>query len=111
MGPADAGAPRVMDRSGRPTASALLILVIVAASVGSMSAQGGSKQVLVLHATRPDAQFSTIAEIELSRALDSNVDYYSEFIDTTRFPEAVHRTAFAEFLRAKYQERRFDLVI
>ena len=66
---------------------------------------------LVLHATRPDAQFSTTAEIELSRALDSNVDYYSEFIDTTRFPEAVHRTAFAEFLRAKYQERRFDLVI
>ena len=70
---------------------------------------------LVLHTTRPDAQFSMVAESELSRALndsvDSNVDYYSEFIDTNRFPEAAHRTTFAQFLRAKYQERRFDLVI
>ena len=40
-----------------------------------------------------------------------NLDYYSEFIDLTRFPEPVYTEGFRDFLRLKYQGVRFDLVI
>jgi signal transduction histidine kinase len=78
-------------------------------------AQSEPKQVLVLHSTRRDAQFSLIGENELPRILDAalarNLDYYSEFIDLARFPEAAYQDAFRDFLRTKYQGVRFDLVI
>jgi signal transduction histidine kinase len=94
-----------------------LIASILAAACGidTAQAQQGHRQVLVLHATRPDAQITAIAEAELPPALnaefDGNLDYYSEFIDIARFPDAADRAAFAEFVRAKYRGRRFDLVI
>ena len=73
------------------------------------------KQVLALHSTRRDAQFSVIAESALARTLDiglaQNLDYYAEFIDITRFPDPAYRVAFHDFLRLKYQGIRFDLVI
>ncbi len=40
-----------------------------------------------------------------------NLDYYSEFIDLTRFPEPAYKEGFRDFLRLKYQGVRFDLVI
>lgn len=91
------------------------ILVAAVSDVDTVRAQQGHRQVLVLHAMRPDAQFSLVADDELPRALnaefDGNLDYYSEFIDVVRFPEASYRAAFADFLRAKYQARQFDVVI
>jgi signal transduction histidine kinase len=94
-----------------------LVAIILAATSGgdTVRAQQGHRQVLVLHATRPDAQVTMIAEAELPRALnaefDGNVDYYSEFIDVARFPDTSYRAAFANLLRVKYRARRFDLVI
>jgi signal transduction histidine kinase len=100
-----------------PAALCPLVAICLAAAsdVGTVRAQQDHRQVLVLHATRPDAQFSLIAEGELPRALnaefDGNLDYYSEFIDVVRFPDASYRAAFADFLRVKYRDRQFDLVI
>lgn len=100
-----------------PAAFRLLVAIILAAlsGVDTVRAQQAHRQVLVLHATRPDAQFSLAAEGELSRTLnaefDGNLDYYSEFIDVVRFPDAPYRAAFADFLRAKYRARQFDVVI
>jgi hypothetical protein len=71
-----------------------LIASILAAACGidTAQAQQAHRQVLVLHATRPDAQITAIAEAELPPALnaefDGNLDYYSEFIDIARFPDA-----------------------
>jgi signal transduction histidine kinase len=78
-------------------------------------AQLDHKQVLVLYSTRRDAQFAAVGENELPRVLDAglarNLDYYSEFIDITRFPDRAYREGFRDFLQVKYQGVRFDLVI
>jgi len=69
----------------------------------------------VLYSTRRDAEFSVVGEDELPRILDAglgrDLDYYSEFIDVTRFPDPSYRVAFGDFIRLKYQEVAFDLVI
>ena len=39
------------------------------------------------------------------------VDYYSEFIDRARFPHTDYQKGFRDFLRVKYQDQRFDVVI
>jgi signal transduction histidine kinase len=94
-------------------AAATIVLGIVA-TAGSAHAQD-NKQVLTLYSTRRDAQFTNIAESELPRMLDvglaSDLDYYSEFIDLTRFPDPAYTIAFRDFLRVKYQDVKFDLVI
>jgi signal transduction histidine kinase len=73
------------------------------------------KCVLVLYSLRPDAQFSIIGERELPRTLQaefgSHVDYYSEFIDVSRFPDAEYRDALHQFFSRKYRNIRFDLII
>lgn len=95
-------------------AAAIIVLAeLVFASIAS--AQVDHKQVLVLYSTRRDAQFSIVGESELPRILDAglgqNLDYYSEFIDLARFPEPDYRKAYGDFLRLKYRDVRFDLVI
>jgi signal transduction histidine kinase len=97
----------------RIAAAFIVLAELVFAS--NASAQGDHKQVLVLYSTRRDAQFSIVGESELPRILDAglgqNLDYYSEFIDLSRFPEPDYRRAYGDFLRLKYQGIRFDLVI
>src|SRR5688572_30092997 len=94
---------------------AAIVVLAQFAPTRSAAAQSEHKRVLVLHSTRRDAQISIVAESELSRSLDvglaRNLDYYAEFIDLSRFPEAVYKEGFLEFLRLKYQGVRFDLVI
>ena len=43
--------------------------------------------------------------------LDRNLDYYSEFLDVTRFPDPAYQIAFADFLRLKYRGVGLDLVV
>jgi signal transduction histidine kinase len=73
------------------------------------------KQVLVLYATRRDAQIVVVGDRVipevLKQGLAGGLDYYSEHIDPARFEDAQYRTAFNDFLRLKYKGRRFDLVI
>ena len=83
--------------------------------VASAFAQVEHKRVLALHATRRDSEFALIAESRLPQVLDvrlgRNLDYYSEFLDESRFPEPSYEAAFADYLRRKYGDVRFDLVI
>jgi signal transduction histidine kinase len=73
------------------------------------------QQVLVLYSTRRDSEFSMAGESALPRILDAglerNVDYYSEFIDLTRFPEPDYTEAFRDFLRQKYRDVGFELIV
>jgi len=77
--------------------------------------QQAQKVVLVLHATGRDAEGSVTVDRELRqrlyRHLGGALDYYSEYLDTGRFPGIQQQTAFGQFLRQKYGGRRFDLVI
>jgi signal transduction histidine kinase len=72
------------------------------------------KQVLVLYATRRDAQIVAVADRDLPRILHNGlaegVDYYSEFMDSGR-NAAEYERAFRDFLRLKYGGHDFDLVV
>ena len=78
-------------------------------------AQARQKQVLVLYATRRDAQLVVVGDREMPRILSAGLpeglDYYSEFIDAARFPQLAYQDAFRDFLRLKYADHAFDLVI
>jgi signal transduction histidine kinase len=77
-------------------------------------AASGQKQVLVLYATRRDAQIVAVADRDLPRILHDGlaegVDYYSEFMDSGR-NAAEYDRAFRDFLRLKYGGHDFDLVV
>jgi signal transduction histidine kinase len=94
---------------------AIGIVVLELAPAGFAWAQDNHKQVLVLYSTRRDSEFATIGERELPRILDiglkRELDYYSEFIDTARFPDPSYEIGFGDFLRLKYRGIRFDIVI
>ena len=73
------------------------------------------RQILVLYSARRDAQIVNVSEREFPRILDQGLreglDYYSEYIDRARFPDEAYKTAFRDFLRLKYKDKRFDAVI
>ena len=111
------GTSRLLRRRtfGRALWAIAILLVVGSRAGGVASAQAHHKQVLVLYSTRTDNQFSIIGEHELPRILDvgprTDLDYYSEFIDLSRFPDPSHPILIANFLRQKYRGVRFDLVI
>ena len=95
---------------------AILVAVSELAQTGSAwAAVDEHKRVLVLYSTRRDAEFSAIGEDELPKILDiglgRDLDYYSEFIDVTRFPDPSYKTAFHDFLSRKYAGVTFDLIV
>lgn len=72
-------------------------------------------QVLVIYATRRDAQLAVVGERDLPRlfedGLDGRLDYYTEFIDPGRFEESDYQEALGAFLQKKYEDHRFDLIV
>jgi signal transduction histidine kinase len=99
---------------GRGLLPLLLVLVELGAAESAWAAEG-QKQVLVLYSTRRDAQIAVVGERDLPRILDAglgaSLDYYSEYIDRARFPDPSYKAAFRDFLRLKYRDHRFDVVI
>src|SRR4051812_9955251 len=88
-----------------------LQLVICAIAPAAAAAE---TQVLVVYSTRRDAQIVAVGERELPRILENRlgaVDYYSEYIDEARFPQPAYQDAFRDFLRLKYKDVHFDLLI
>lgn len=80
-----------------------------------MSAAERQKRVLVLYATRRDAQIVIVGDREISSKLEQSVaggiDYYSEFLDEARFSRPEYRSAFRDFLRSKYSGLPFDVIV
>jgi signal transduction histidine kinase len=91
------------------------VVALAAGLPGQALAQDVQRQVLVLYSARRDAQIVTVGEREFPRILDQGLreglDYYSEYIDRSRFPEDSYKTAFRDFLRLKYRDKRFDVII
>lgn len=71
-------------------------------------------KVLVVYSVRRDTQLAVLGDQELPRmfreALGS-VDFYSEYMDVSRFPGPDYEAALHEYLELKYNRRAFDLVI
>jgi signal transduction histidine kinase len=93
----------------------LFVMFAALAGIESAWAQVRQKDVLVVYSTRRDSQIAIVGERELPRILSEglteNLDYYSEYIDQARFPEPSYKGAFRNFLRTKYRDQRFDVVI
>jgi len=99
-----------------PWRRALLLLVLAEGPIAwSASAAYRQKQVLVLFATRRDAQLAVVADREMPRILGQGlhrgVDYYSEFLDSPRSSDPDYERAFRDFLLVKYRGHQFDLVV
>jgi signal transduction histidine kinase len=92
-----------------------LVVLTPFAETSFVHAQDGHKRVLVLFSTRRDSQFSTLGDADLARILDAglgrDLDFYSEYIDYTRFPDPEYKRAFRDFLALKYKDVRFDLLM
>jgi signal transduction histidine kinase len=95
----------------------LLLVVVTLGNLAWIDAAlaADQKRVLALYTTRKDEQLSIIGERHLPQLLEAGLgeglDYYSEFIDSGRFPDPSHADVFRDFLRLKYRAQRFDLVI
>ena len=91
------------------------VLTFASAAATDAAAAQGTKQVLVLYATRRDSLLAGVGDRELARflgnALSQQLDYYTEYIDLTRFPDPEYQAAFREFLGLKYRDQHFDLLI
>ena len=95
-----------------------LFLAVVLASLaadGQTPSDDHQSQILVVYSVRRDAQIVTVGEHNLPRILEEGLggrlDYYAEFVDPARFSEVEYEGALAEFLRLKYTDHQFDLLI
>ena len=79
------------------------------------AATGQQVQVLALNSSRRDAPASVVADQVFQRVLGgrlgARLDYYGEYSDLARFPGAEHDAGVRDFLRAKYRDQRFDVVL
>ncbi len=73
------------------------------------------KRVLVLQEFRRDtplaSEMEDVYRQMLGSVLGSRLDYYSEYLDTARFTDAAYRDSAIEYLRARYEPLRIDVVI
>jgi signal transduction histidine kinase len=97
---------------------ALLAIALTAGvlcPLANAHAADGPKQVLVVNSTRLDDQFSVVWGRELPKrlaeGLGERVDFYVEYFDFVRFPRPEYENAYLDFLRLKYAEKHFDLLI
>lgn len=92
-----------------------IALVVVALGPVSVAWAATQKHVLVLYATRRDAQVAVIGDRQLPQILQREqsqpIDYYSEHLDLARFSDPGYQAVVADFLDAKYSEQCFDVVI
>ena len=91
--------------------------MLAACLIGAIAHAQGDRptRVLVINSTRQNQQFFVVAERELPRLLSdglgSPVDYYTEYLDVHRFPHPDFEAVYIDFLRRKYEGRRFDLIL
>ena len=94
---------------------AVALTACVLAPLASAQDAHRSKQVLVLNSARQIEQFYVVSEREmpglLAEGLSEGVDFYTEYFDVDRFPHPDYETVYLDFLRRKYKERHFDLIL
>ncbi len=95
----------------------LLFSLVAAAILGpiEVARAADQKQVLVVYSTRRNAQVAVVGDRELPRLLSTGVgqevDYYSEHLDVSRFPDRDYQDTFSSFLATKYKGHRFDVIV
>jgi signal transduction histidine kinase len=92
----------------------MLAAVWLAPAVSAWAATN-QKKIFLLYASRRDTQVAIVGDREMPRLIDqalgTKCDFYSEYIDSARFPDPEYKDAFRDYLRLKYNATRFDAVI
>src|SRR5262245_18603742 len=107
----------VARRAGCRSCQPLIVLLVLLTlnDAHRAAAADDARQVLALYSTRRDVQISIVGDRELPRiftvGLAGGVNYFSDYIDQPRFPDATYEEAFRDLLRAKYRARRMDAVV
>jgi len=79
---------------------------------GQNASDTRSKRVLALHVVRRDSPgFDDTFRSVLREALANRLDYYSEYIDLNRLGDSKYQAALSSYLRSRYVDDGFDLVI
>jgi signal transduction histidine kinase len=111
---------RISNPSPAVAAVGALILVLLScaparAAQPTDEPPGVQKRVLVLHQLRRDSPLSIgmeeIYRSVLGDALGSQLDYYSEYLDVFRFSDSRSQSVLREYLRDRYADRHFDVII
>jgi PAS domain S-box-containing protein len=93
----------------------LVIVLSVSGFAADAPAAEPQKAVLALYGSRPDLPSNVIVDeiirSTLERELGSRLDFYSEFLDTARWPEGEIQIAVHDFLRRRYAKRKLSLII
>jgi PAS domain S-box-containing protein len=93
----------------------LLIVLSVAGFAADRPAAEPQKAVLALYGSRPDLPANVIVDeiirSTLERELGSRLDFYAEFLDTARWPEAEAQALFRDLISRKYAQRKFSAII
>jgi signal transduction histidine kinase len=96
----------------------ILGLIVAGTAVTSVAdaapVSSDQKRVLVIYSTRRDSLITEAAERILAQHLEAvfgvQFDYYTEYIDPARFPDADYNS-FGEFIRQRYPQLRPNIVI
>jgi signal transduction histidine kinase len=99
-----------------PPAYRVALAAIVSSVLCGANVWAAQTTVLVVYATRPDARIAVLADNQLPRLLErklgQRVNRYSEHLDAARLADDVrYQSAVTDFLRMKYADQRFDLII
>ena len=106
-----------MDSTGGRFPRRLIAIVTISACLlvplyGQNASDERARRVLALHVIRRDSPgFDDTFRSALRQSLGNRLDYYSEYIDLNRLGEPKYRTALSDYLRSRYVDDRFDLVI
>jgi PAS domain S-box-containing protein len=96
------------------TRAALVILGLVAAP-GAPANPSGPINVLVMHwydrGYFANAAFDRTLEAALHASAPEGVEYYSEYLETNRFPGEDQARLLSAYLRQKYEGKRIDVII
>jgi signal transduction histidine kinase len=102
-------------RSPSPVVPAVVLLALVWICPAASAQPRPVRTALAVHFSSEDypsnpVMDSAIRQVLLSRD-DAPVDYFSEYLESDRFPEEQATLAFRDYLQRKYQRRRIDVVL
>ena len=91
------------------------VLVILLSIPGALASRSGPINVLVMHwydrAYSSNDAFDQALHAALEASEPEGVEYYSEYLETNRFPGEEQAHLLSEYLRQKYAGRRLDAII
>lgn len=107
-----------MMKSFRSIIGCLLLsssVVLLFVSNASTQTAREPKRVLAIYWDSKDFRGNVIGDAAFQKVLNAasfpNLEYYPEFLETSRFPEENYLSAFHDYLKRKYANRRIDVVM